>query len=64
MTIPEDKPALDEMQNTELQEIEQLEQEQKQSNSSDWASGIDVVEIAKGAVDIVGDLISGIDLSI
>jgi hypothetical protein len=64
MTIPENKPASDEMQNTELQEIEQLEQEQKQSNSSDWASGIDVVEIAKGAVDIVGDLISGIDLSI
>lgn len=64
MTIPENKPALDELQNTEVQYIEQLEQEQKQPNSSDWTSGIDVVEIAKEAIDVVGDLISGIDLSI
>ncbi|BCU65134.1 hypothetical protein F941_01250 [Acinetobacter bouvetii DSM 14964 = CIP 107468] len=60
----ENKPALDELQNTEVQYIEQLEQEQKQPNSSNWASGIDVVEIVKEAIDVVADLISGIDLSI
>lgn len=64
MTIPENKPALDELQNNEVQDIEQLEQEQKPSHSSDWTSGIDIVEIAKDTIDVVGDLIGGIDLSI
>ncbi|NWK73643.1 hypothetical protein D9K79_04165 [Acinetobacter cumulans] len=64
MTIPKNKPALDGLQNIEVQDNEQLEQEQKQSDSADWTSSIDVIEIAKGAVDIVGDLISGIDLNI
>ena len=45
MTIPENKPALDELQNTEVQYIEQLEQEQKQSNSSDC--GLQVLMLLK-----------------
>lgn len=48
-----------------MQAIEPLNQEQQQqSSSSDWSSGIDAAEIAMDVIDAVGDLLSGIDLSI
>ena len=63
MTAPENNPALENVKHTEVQNIEQLEQEQQKSNSSDWSSGIDVVEIAMEVADVVVDFISEIDLS-
>ncbi|WP_374664070.1 hypothetical protein [Acinetobacter sp.] len=65
VTVLENKLALDGEQNTEVRAIEPLDQEQQQqTGSSDWSSGIDAAEIAMDVIDAVGNLLSGIDLSI
>lgn len=51
---------------TENEEInEQLEgtENQQQNQSSDWTSGIDVIEIGSSILNGLGDLLSGIDIS-
>ena len=50
----------------EIQPVEKLvqqEEQQNQASSADWSSGFDVAEIALDALDVVGDLVKGIDLN-
>lgn len=48
----------------DVDQIEQLEQEEQQRvNTGDWTSGIDVVQIGDAIIDVVGDLLDGIDIS-
>ncbi|NNH27147.1 hypothetical protein [Acinetobacter terrestris] len=55
--------------NESLQEIQPVEQfvqqeeQQNQARSADWSSGFDVAEIALDVLDVVGDLVKGIDLN-
>lgn len=47
------------------QQLEEIEQQQEQqSQNSDWTSGLDVAEIGVGVLDILGDFLGGIDLSL
>ena len=41
----------------------QKQQMQQQSPSSDWSSGVDVVELGVAILDGLGDLLSGVDIS-
>ena len=48
----------------DVDQIEQVEQEEQQRvNTGDWTSGIDVVQIGDAIIDVVGDLLDGIDIS-
>lgn len=47
----------------QIGELEQQEQ-QRQNISNDCSSGVDVVEITLDIVDVLADLVSGIDLSL
>lgn len=52
--------------NLGLDEVTQIEhkQQKQQTNSSDWTSAIDVVEIGSIIIDAASDLVSSIDLSL
>ena len=54
-----------ELQNVDIAEIQKdkEQEQQKQSNHSDWIPDFDVIEIASDAIDAVGDFIGDIDLS-
>ncbi|MFW2078017.1 hypothetical protein ACG94X_09870 [Acinetobacter sp. ULE_I010] len=59
-----DPNALDLQQQADeiAQQLEEIEQQQSQN--SDWTSGLDVAEIGAGVLDILGDFLVGIALSL
>lgn len=65
MAAPEHKVAQNIELDNEVEQIEQLQQQdqQNQASSTDWSSGFDVAEIALDVIEVVGDLVKGIDLN-
>ena len=67
MTEPDDLALSSKNESSqEIQPVEQLvqqEEQQNQTSSVDWSSGFEVAEIALDALDVVGDLVKGIDLN-
>ena len=46
------------------QQLEEVEQQQaQQSQSADWTSGLDVIEMGANILDFLGDALSNIDIS-
>ncbi|TCB57315.1 hypothetical protein [Acinetobacter terrestris] len=68
MTEPEDLALSSKNESSqEVQPVEQLVQQEVQQNqaiSADWSSGFDGAEIVLDVLDVVGDLVKGIDLNI
>ena len=50
------------LQNT-LEEAKLLE-EKKEGSSTDWSSGMDLVDIGSAIIEAVGDIISNIDIDL
>ena len=50
------------LQNT-LEETKLLE-EKKEGSSTDWSSGIDLVDIGSAIIEAVGDIIGNIDIDL
>ena len=47
-----------------VQQLEETEQQQaQQSQSTDWTSGVDVIEIGADIWDFLGDVLSNIDIN-
>ena len=67
MTEPDDLALSSKNESSqEIQPVEQLvqqEEQQNQASSVDWSSGFEVAEIALDVLDVVGDLVKGIDLN-
>ena len=67
MTEPDDLALSSKNESSqEIQPVEKLvqqEEQQNQASSADWSSGFDVGEIALDALEVVGDLVKGIDLN-
>ena len=47
-----------------VQQLEETEQQQaQQSQSTDWTSGVDVIEIGSDILDFLGDVLRNIDIN-
>ena len=46
----------------ELEPLDSAEQIEQQNQQSDWTSGIDIVDLGSTVLDVMGDLLSSIDI--
>ena len=46
----------------ELELLDSAEQKEQQNQQSDWILGIDIVDLGSTVLDVMGDLLSSIDI--
>lgn len=67
MTTSEHSPIV---QNDMIQNVQQLQQQEQQTSSVDWTSGVDVIGLASDVISLAsdvietGDALGNIDLSL